>query len=474
MALRWRRYHEVTEVEMMTDYSEKSFWLGNSGQYVENPALAGDLKCDVAIVGGGFTGIATAYYLKKAQPSLKVAVLEGYVIGYGASGRNAGFAMTTFGLMMSLTKMLFGPEKTRQSHRYMERAVDLVGELVEEHKLECDYEKPGFLRIATTPAYVKRIKDEVELVKSLGLTGIDWIEADEVQKRVHSPFYMGAWWEPRCALVNPAKLAREMKRVAVQYGADVYERTPVMEIKRSPQRFTIKTTGGTVSADKIVLATNAYSLAIPELKAMQQPVWTYIVLTEPLTQGQLADMGWEGREGIEDYRNLVHYYRLTPDNRLLMGGRDIVVKYGSCMDYDMDPHIFAQLERDIVEFYPCLKDIKVTHRWGGPVSIPMDMVPALGYLGDKRAVYSLGCMGHGVSLTHLNGQVMADLLLERKTEWTECFPVNRKVFKWPPEPIRFVGEMAILGYLHAEDAWLERKGLGPAKDQVSLGRIDRK
>jgi glycine/D-amino acid oxidase-like deaminating enzyme len=447
---------------MVEDYAEKSFWLGSSGPYKENPKLEGDLRCDVAVIGGGFAGISTAYYLKKAQPSLKVAVLEGYVIGYGASGRNAGFAMTTFGLMMSITRMLFGPEKTRQAHHYMERAVDLVGELVEEHGLQCDYERPGFLRVATTSAYVKRIKDEVKLVKELGLTGIDWIEADDVHRRVNSPLYLGAWWEPRCALVNPAKLAREMKRVALQYGAEIYERTPVIEIKRTTRNFVIRTPQGTVTAEKIALATNAYSLAIPELKAMQQPVWTYIVLTAPLKKAQLDEIGWKGREGIEDYRNLVHYYRLTPDNRLLMGGRDVIVKYGSGMDYDINPKIFAQLENDIGEFYPCLKDIEITHRWGGPVSVPMDMVPALGYLEDKRSVYSLGCMGHGVSLTHLNGQVMADLLLERKTEWTECFPVNRKVFKWPPEPIRFVGEMAILGYLHAEDAWLERSGLGPA------------
>jgi glycine/D-amino acid oxidase-like deaminating enzyme len=365
--------------------------------------------------------------------------------------------------MMSITKMLFGVERTKQAHRYMERAVDLVGELVKEHKLDCDYELPGFLRIATTPAYVKRIKEEVELVKELGLTGVDWIEADEVQKRVRSPHYMGAWWEPRCALVNPAKLAREMKRVAVQCGAEVYEMTPVTEIKRTPQNFTLKTPKGTVTADKIALATNGYSLAISELKAMQQPVWTYIILSEPLKKEQLDEIGWQGREGIEDYRNLVHYYRLTPDNRLLMGGRDIIVKYGANMDNDINPQIFSQLEQDIVDFYPCLKGLQITHRWGGPVSVPMDMVPALGYLDDKRAVYSLGCMGHGVSLTHLNGEVMADLLLERKSEWTECFPVNRRVFKWPPEPVRFASEMAILSYLHAEDAWLERKGLGPAR-----------
>jgi glycine/D-amino acid oxidase-like deaminating enzyme len=448
---------------MAQDYTTKSFWLGNSGDYQPSPPLTGDLKCDVAIVGGGYAGIATAYFLKKAAPSTSVAVLESEVVGFGASGRNAGFAMTTFGLMMSLTQTFFGPDKTRQSHQYMERAVDLVGELVAEHHLDCDYERTGFLRVATTPAYIKRIRDEVELVQSLGLEGIDWIDAKAVRERVDSPLYLGAWWEPRCALVNPAKLAREMKRVAMQggAGAQVYERTPVSEIRRAADAFRLKTPGGIVTADRLVLATNAYSHLIPQLRRKQVPAWTYIVLTEPLTPEQLAPIGWQGREGIEDYRNLVHYYRLTPDNRLLMGGSDVTISFGGDMEKDLNERTFAQLEGDIVAFYPTLRGVKITHRWGGPVSVPIDMVPALGYLGDHRAVYSLGCMGHGVSLTHLNGQVLADLLLERETAWTECFPVNRGVVPWPPEPLRLVGSELILGYLHAEDAWCERKGLGP-------------
>lgn len=445
---------------MAADYADKSFWLGNSGAYQENAPLKGDLNCDVVIVGGGYAGIATAYFLKRAEPSMSVAVLEAEVIGFGASGRNAGFAMTTFGLMMSLTKTFFGPEKTRQSHRYMERAVDLVGELVAEHHLDCDYERTGFLRIATTPAYIKRIREEVELVHSLGLEGVEWIDAQAVRERVNSPLYLGAWWEPRCALVNPAKLAREMKRVAAQFGAQIYERTPVSEISRGAGTFRVKTATGTVTAGRLVIATNAYSLSIPQVRRQQVPVWTHIVLTEPLEPEQLVPIGWKGREGIEDYRNLVHYYRLTADNRLLMGGRDVTLGFAGNMDRDLNASTFEQLERDIVAFYPSLKGVKITHRWGGPVSVPIDMTPALGYLGDQRAVYSLGCMGHGVSLTHLNGLVLADLLLERKTEWTECFPVKRSVIPWPPEPIRWAASQAILGYLHAEDAWCERKGLG--------------
>ncbi len=448
---------------MAEDYKTKSFWLAHSGDYRENPPFDGDLKCDVVVVGGGFCGIATAFFLKKAEPSLSVVVLESEVVGFGASGRNAGFAMTTFGLMMSITKAIFGLERTRQSHRYMERAVDIVGELVAEYKLDCDYERTGFLRMATTPAYVKRIKHEVELVKSLGLEDIDWIDADEARARVNSELYLGAWWEPRCALVNPAKLAREMKRVAVKYGAKVYERTPVEEISRESGVYKVKTPKGTVTASKLVLATNAYSIQVPLLRRKQVPVWTYIVLTEPLTREQLKPIGWKKREGVEDYRNLVHYYRLTPDNRLLMGGRDINITYGINMEKDYDEGIFTALEHDIIDLFPSLKGVKIVDHWGGPVSVPIDMVPALGYLGDKSAVYSLGCMGHGVSLAHLNGHVLADLLLENKTEWTECFPVNRHTIGWPPEPVRYVVSQAILGYLHAEDAWLERKGLGARK-----------
>ena len=445
---------------MAEDYESKSFWLGNSGPYQENAPLAGDLKCDVAVIGGGYAGIATAYFLKKAQPSLHVVVLESEVIGFGASGRNAGFAMTTFGLMMSLTKAFFGPEKTRQSHHYMERAVDLVGELVAEHDLDCDYERTGFLRVATTPAYVKRIREEVELAQSLGLEGIDWIDAKATLERVNSPLYLGAWWEPRCALLNPAKLAREMKRVAMEVGAQVHERTPVSDVQRDANGFQLKTPHGSLTAERLVLATNAYSLLIPQLRRKQVPAWTYIVLTEPLERERLAEIGWQGREGVEDYRNLVHYYRLTADNRLLMGGSNVTIPFGGDMDKDLDDHTFATLEHDIVAFFPSLKGTQITHRWGGPVSVPIDMTPALGYLGDHRAVYSLGCMGHGVSLAHLNGQVLADLLLEKKTQWTESFPVGRRVMRWPPEPLRYVASHAIRGYLRAEDAWLERKGLG--------------
>jgi len=438
-----------------TDHSDKSFWLATYGAYAPNAPVQGDLSVDVAIIGGGFTGLSTAYNLRRDNANMKVAVLESEVIGYGASGRNGGFSMTLFGLEPAITKRLFGQQRTVEAQRYMERAVDYVDALVREHNMQSDYGFPGFLRVATTPGYAKRIQHDLRLLSEMGITGITWLDANQVRSEVESPLFLGAWWEPRCGLLNPAKQVRELKRVAQQFGAEVYERTPVTEIRRGA-KFRLRTPGGVVTAEKIVLATNAYSHLIPELRSKQSPMFTHMVVTEPLTAQQLGTIGWKNRQGIEDARNLVHYFRLTIDNRLAMGGSDVSLAYGRDLDRDLNVRIFADLERDVVRLFPGLKGVRYTHRWGGPVSVPTQMVPDIGQLGDTRALYSLGCMGHGVSLTHLNGRTLADLLCERKTDLTSVWFVNRRTIPWPPEPFRFVLGQAVRGYLRLEDRIYER------------------
>ena len=181
------------------------------------------------------------------------------------------------------------------------------------------------------------------------------------------------------------------------------------------------------------------------------PVWTHIVISEPLSEAQYQSVGWQNRQGIEDARNLVHYYRLTKDNRIVMGGRDVSLSRGYDMDRDQNDYTFEGLRNDVRTIFPTLKDLKFCDAWGGPVSVPIDMAPALGYLGDKRVVYSLGCVGHGVSLTHLNGQTIRDLILEKKTDLTDVFFVNRTQIPWPPEPLRTLCIKAVKGYLKIED-----------------------
>ncbi len=444
---------------MSTDYTHKSFWLNTYGPYTPNAPLESDIDVDVAIIGGGFTGLATAYFLRKAEPAMKVVVLEGEVVGYGASGRNGGFAMTLFGLEPSVTAAMFGKQRAADAHRYCERAVDLVRDLVREHNMHSDWEYPGFLRLATTEGYVKRIQHDLELLHRMGITGIDWIDRDEAQAEVNSPLVLGAWREARCGLLNPAKHVRELKRVAQSAGTVVYEQTPVIEIKRD-DKFTLTTPKGSVTANKIVFATNAYSHLIPQLKRKQVPAFTHMIITEPLTQEQLDSIGWKNRQGIEDARNLVHYLRLTIDNRLAIGGSDVTISYGRDMARDLNEKTFRQLEDDTIALFPGLKGVKFVFRWGGPVSVPIDLVPAIGKVGDERAWYSLGCVGHGVAPTHLNGQTLADLLLEKKTDLTSIWFVNRRTIPWPPEPLRWVASQAILGYMHVEDRWYER-GMKP-------------
>jgi glycine/D-amino acid oxidase-like deaminating enzyme len=435
---------------MSDDFRDKSFWM-TTREYEPGAPLAGTIEVDVAIVGGGFTGLSAAHHLKRAAPEMKVALLESQVIGFGASGRNGGFNMTLFGLTLSITALRFGKESAREAHRYMERAVDTTRDLIAELGIDCDYEHPGFLRVATSEQYRARILHEIEVADSLGLGGIEWIERDAVRERVASPLYLGAWWEPRCGLLNPAKLSWGWKDVITAQGVQVFEGTPVVEMVRVNGRVRLATPAGSVLAGKVVLATNAYSHLIPQLKRKQIPAWTHIVLTEPLAEERLAAIGWRGREGIEDARNLVHYYRLTADNRLLMGGRDVSIRPGSDMDGDLDERTFAGLERDVVQAFPSLDGVAFTHRWGGPVSVTLDMAPALGRLGDERVVFSLGCMGHGVSMTHLNGATVADLVLGRKTDLTEVFFVNRRTLPWPPEPVRTLAARAIRGYMRWED-----------------------
>ncbi len=431
----------------VTDYV---YWLTTIDQEPTR-SLSGDLEVDFAIVGGGFTGLSTAYHLKQAEPSARIAIVESEFIGFGASGRNGGFCMTLFGLTLPITALRFGKDNARAAHHYMERAVDTTRALIEELSLDCDYEHNGFLRVATSARYEKRIRHDIELAEKLGLTGIEWIEADELADQIESPLYRGAWSEPRCGILNPAKLARAWKAELESRGIDIFEATPVTKITPGRPHAVLTTPSGRVKARKIVLATNAYSHLIPQLRRKQVPAWTHIVLTEPLSDKQMESMGWRNRQGIEDARALVHYYRLTADNRLLMGGRDVSLAYGNSMDKDLNERTFARLESDVHRTFPGLTGVQFTHRWGGPVSVTLDMAPAIGTIADGQLIYSVGCVGHAVSATHLHGRTITDLLLERESELTDIFFVNRRTLPVPAEPLRIALTGALRGYLRLED-----------------------
>lgn len=436
--------------------SPLSLWLDTYGPYTPTPPLRGDHSVDVAIIGGGFTGVNTAYWLKQADPSLRVALLEARTIGYGASGRNGSFAMTVVGLGFEVMPVLLGKERFKVAHRYMMRAVDELDELIQKENLDCDRIRPGFLRVATTHAYIKRLQHEVRSMNELGFEDLYWIDQEEVQKRVSSPRYLGAMWEPRLVLVDPARLVRAERDLAIRWGVEVYENTPVIEITSRP-KFQLKTPEGVLTCEKLVFATNAYSHLFPQLLRKQIPAFTYMIATEPLTSEQLEPIGWQGYEGIEDARNLVHYYRLTPDHRLVLGGGPVGLTYANSLYGDSNQAAWQHLEEHMRWLFPSLANAKVSHRWGGPFSVTVNLTPSIGYVGDRRAIYSIGCIGHGVSTSHLNAKTIRDMVLERQSDLLDCPFVEHRVIPWPPEPLRIVVAGAIRGYLQVEDRFFERE-----------------
>ena len=229
-----------------------------------------------------------------------------------------------------------------------------------------------------------------------------------------------------------------------------------LEIRRQ-DRFEIQTPKGRLSSARLVFATNAYTHLFPFVRRKQIPAFTYMVATEPLSAQQLEPIGWAGREGIEDARNLIHYYRLTPEYRLVMGGGPVGLTYANDLDADRNEAAWRHLEEHIQFLFPSLKGVKITHRWGGPFSVTVDLTPAMGYVGDQRAVYSVGCIGHGVSASHLNAQTLRDLILERKSDLTESPFVRQRVIPWPPEPLRSLVAYTLRGYLQLEDWYYERE-----------------
>ncbi len=435
------------------------YWMdGLSFEHM--PPLRGDRKADFVIVGAGFAGLSTAYNIRKKDPGAEVVVLEAKHAGFGASGRNGGFSMTVFGASLSITYMLKGESRTREAYAYMVDAVEYLDRLVRENGLDVDYERSGFLRVATTSAQIRHLEKEMEIANRIGLDGVEWWDRDRVQQEVHSPVFLAGWWEPRCALVNPAKLSMELRRLAIGEGAHVYENSPVREVRKVHGGVEVITDGGRVRASKVIFATNAYTHLMPHVNRVQIPAWTYMVATRPLSSGEWESIGWEKRMGIEDSRNLIHYFRPSPDGRLLMGGGPVIIGFGSRMRKPFDLKTERHLVSFIRELFPQLKEVEITHHWGGPFSVTLDLVPALGYWKDERFIYNAGCIGHGVSLMPSNGRILSGLAFERKSALVDLWFVNRRVIPWPPEPLRLLLSYGIRSILQMEDWWKERKGLG--------------
>lgn len=452
--------------------ANQSFWQFKYGEYEPNPPLAeGHYNVDVVIVGGGYTGLTAAREIKRDQTDANVMVLEANEIGFGASGRNGGFNMTLFGMEPEVTALRWGKKKSAEAQSYMQSAVAYVKDLIEQEGLNSDYEHTGMWRVAYSDKQLKRLKKTFELLKELG--GSDsykFLEADEARAKLQSPHIQGAIVESETGILDPCKHVRELKRLALEAGASIFENTKVIDILNSPDGIQIKTVNALIHTKKLVLATNAWShtLNAPrKIKKRQMPVWTYQIVSEPLANEEWKSIGWQDRMSIEDNRQFVHYMRITKCGRITMGGGNIGVDLSDDMNHWHNEKIWRDLKDHFDWLFPSLAHKKVHYQWGGAVSVNFDMTPEIGFIGDENIIYASGCIGHGVSLTQYNGRLIADLVAEKETERTRFWIVNRKAIPIPPgKLLSGVGVYSILGALKAVD-WFEERGLKPNQNSTN-------
>ena len=444
-----------------------SFWQHSYdhhvGEYVPNPSLpTGDYQVDVLVIGGGFTGLTTAREIRRDNRGARVMVLEGREIGFGASGRNGGFNMTLFGVEPETTVLRWGKQKTREAQEYMQQAVAYVKNLIEHENLDSDYEHTGMWRVAYSAAQEKRLRKTFALLQSITKAGsYQFLEAKEAQQLLNSPHIRAAIVEPETGILDPCKHVRNLKELAETAGAEIYENSPVTAIEKQGDGVLVKTGNARIQTDKLVLATNAWMHTLPgprKIRNRQRPVWTYQIVSEPLTEQEWQTLGWQQRMSIEDNRQLVHYMRITRCGRITMGGGNIGTEYGTDMDRWQDEEIWQALEAHFRWLFPSLQHKKIHYKWGGAVSANLDMVPEIGFIGDENIIYSSGCIGHGVSLTQLNGRLIADLVANKESELTKFWIVNRQAIPMPPGNLLcYIGVKTVESILKGVDWYEERE-----------------
>ena len=445
----------------MPQFANRSFWLDNYGNYLPNSPLQGDINVDVVIVGGGFCGLSSAWHLRKADGATAVAVIEAEIVGFGASGRAGGWIMSQFGLDQLSVKEKYGQERALQAYQYGSRALKYTRELIDTHQMDCDYRHPGVMRIAFDDNTVNTLEQLQSLYEEFhGAGETEWLDESALQSEYNNENFKAAIFEPEMGLLDPCKQVREWKRLATEAGVEVFENTPAVSIDRDGKSIRITTPRGTIKAERLVLATNAYSHLLEgtvgrSMRRDQAPLFARAIVTEPLSDEQWSRVGWSRRCGIETTLGLFHWFSPTVDGRIVFYNAyymDFPNGNDMHMDYDATGNTVSV--RHFRQLFPALKDLGIAQAWGGPLSATADKVPHLGFLGgDERIVYSTGCWGHGLALHHLNGETIADLLTGQSSDLTRTWFVNRDTRRWPVAPFDYIGKKAFLEYYR----WLDRR-----------------
>jgi glycine/D-amino acid oxidase-like deaminating enzyme len=444
---------------MTKDYGSYSLWLDSlDDDLVPRPGLESDTEVDVAIVGGGYTGLWTAYYLAEADPTLRIAIIEKEIAGFGASGRNGGWCSALFAAKGKKIAKKSGREAAVAMQRAMFETIDEVGRVAEKEKIDAHFRKGGTVVAATTPAQLERVKESVDEEIAWGFTEEDyrWLDEDEARSLIDVAGCLGAAYTPHCARIQPARLARGLATTVERMGVKIYEQTEVTEL----QTRAVATSRGRVKADVVVRAIEGYTPNLPGSRRVFLPLYSLMIATEPLPSSFWETVGWRRGETFADGRHLIIYAQRTADDRIAIGGRGAPYHFRSRIkdDFDREPEVFEELHRVLLTLWPSLGDAKITHQWGGPLGAPRDWYSSVGFDRAHGFAWAGGYVGDGVSTTNLAGRTLRDLLLGRDTDIVRLPWVQHRSPRWEPEPLRWIGTNAALKMMASADHAEARTG----------------
>ena len=430
-------------------YRHLSLWLdqlvaSGDDDLSPRPALDGDAEADVCIVGAGYTGLWTAFYLLQAQPDLSVLLVEAEIAGFGASGRNGGWCSALFPQSAGALARRYGREAALAMRRAMNHTVDAVGLAAAADGIDCHFRKGGSLYLARTGVQLERARESVEADAALdGVDGLRLLSRDEASGRVGAEGVLGGVFTPHCARVQPARLVRGLARSVERRGGRIVERTPVLRIipgegRRRAQVITAQ--GPRVSARYVVRATEAWAARLPDSRRDVVPVYSLMVATEPLPASFWAHAGLARGETFNDERHLIIYGQRTADDRLAFGGRGAPYHAGSRIEpgFDREERTFTELRRSLRQLFPDLSGHAFTHAWGGPLGIARDWWACVGLDRVSGLARAGGYVGDGVGTSNLAGRTLADLMLGQDTPLTRLPWVGHRSRRWEPEPVRWL------------------------------------
>lgn len=446
-------------------YRKLSLWhdqVAEAGDDLRpRPCLTGDATADVAIVGAGFTGLWTAYYLLQAEPGLRVVVVDAEIAGFGASGRNGGWCSAEFSESTAGLVRRHGREAGLAMRRAMAATVDEVGRVVAAEGIDCGWAKGGMVALARSPVQLRRAEREVaEDADFDRVDGLDLLDSDAAWGRLAATRLVGGTFTPWCARVHPGHLVRGLARTVEGLGGVIHERTPATELCPGA----VVTPRGTVRARTLVRATEAWSASLPGTGRSVVPVYSLMIATEPLPSSVWATIGLAERETFTEHRHMIIYGQRTVDDRIAFGGRGAPYRRGSRIrpEYDLRPAVFTKLKDSLVDILPQVEGFRITHAWGGPLAIPRDWHSSVGLDPATRIGWAGGYVGQGVSTSNLAGRTLADLVLDRDTDVTRQPWVGHRSPPWEPEPLRWIGVnsgLALAAMADAEERLTGRSAL---------------